>query len=101
MPVTVAIDALTAMHCPAVAEQAVKRGYEIVGHGQSVTRVISARMSEDEERQHIRTSLEMIEAACGKRPLGWHGPDDRRGRRRRSPSSACKYVLDSPNWTNS
>ena len=32
-------------------------------------------MSEDEERQYIRTSIEAVEQATGKRPIGWSGPD--------------------------
>jgi peptidoglycan/xylan/chitin deacetylase (PgdA/CDA1 family) len=99
MAATVAIDALTAQHCPAVAEQAVKRGYEIIGHGQSVTRVISAHMHEDEEREHIRASLDAIEAACGRRPLGWHSPEY--GESARTPALltelGVQYVLDWPN----
>jgi hypothetical protein len=32
-------------------------------------------MSEDEERQYIRASIEAVEKATGKRPIGWSGPD--------------------------
>ena len=99
MAATVAIDALTARYCPAVAEQALKSGYEIVGHGQSVTRVISAHMNEDEEREYILASLDTIEAACGKRPLGWHSPEY--GESARTPTLLAElgvqYLLDWPN----
>jgi allantoinase len=99
MTATVAIDALTARYCPAVAEQAVKSGYEIAGHGQSVTRVISAHMNEDEERKYILASLDTIQAACGKRPRGWHSPEY--GESARTPALLAElgvqYVLDWPN----
>jgi allantoinase len=32
-------------------------------------------MSEDEERQYICASVEAVEKATGKRPIGWSGPD--------------------------
>jgi hypothetical protein len=32
-------------------------------------------MSEDEERQYIRASIEAVERATGTRPVGWSGPD--------------------------
>ncbi len=32
-------------------------------------------MSEEEERQYIRASIEAVEKATGKRPIGWSGPD--------------------------
>ncbi len=99
MSATVALDALTAKHCPAVAEEALKRGYEIAGHGQAVTRVISAHMSDAEERAYISDSLATIEAATGRRPVGWHGPEY--GESARTPTLLAelgmKYLLDWPN----
>src|SRR5256886_3170869 len=32
-------------------------------------------LSEDEERQYIRASIEAVEKATGRRPVGWSGPD--------------------------
>jgi peptidoglycan/xylan/chitin deacetylase (PgdA/CDA1 family) len=32
-------------------------------------------MSEDEERQYIRASIDAVERATGTRPVGWSGPD--------------------------
>jgi peptidoglycan/xylan/chitin deacetylase (PgdA/CDA1 family) len=99
MSATVAVDALTAKYCPAVAEQAIKRGYEIAGHGQAVTRVISAHMNEAEERDYIANSLATLEAATGRRPIGWHGPEY--GESARTPTLLAElgvqYVLDWPN----
>jgi peptidoglycan/xylan/chitin deacetylase (PgdA/CDA1 family) len=96
---TVAIDALTARYCPAVVEQTVRRGWEIAGHGQSVTRVISSNMAETEERDYIKASLDAIEAASGVRPVGWHGPEY--GESARTPTLLAglgvQYLLDWPN----
>jgi putative urate catabolism protein len=45
-------------------------GHEVAGHGY---RWLDYRdIPEDEERQHIRRTLEIIERICGKRPVGWY-----------------------------
>jgi len=45
-------------------------GHEVAGHGY---RWIDYRnVSEDEERRHIRLTVEVIERICGKRPVGWY-----------------------------
>ena len=45
-------------------------GHEVAGHGY---RWIDYRsLSEDEERRHIRLTIEVIERICGKRPVGWY-----------------------------
>lgn len=99
LPATVAVDMLSAQLCPAVIREATRHGFEIAGHGQAVTRVISANMSEAEERDHIRRSLDAIEAASGARPAGWHGAEY--GESARSPALLAelgvKYVMDWPN----
>lgn len=45
-------------------------GHEVAGHGY---RWLDYRdIPEDEERQHIHLTLEVIERICGKRPVGWY-----------------------------
>jgi len=99
LPATVAVDALTARNCPAVVEHAVKRGWEIAGHGQSVTQVISSNMGEAEEREHIKSALDAIESVSGARPVGWHGAEY--GESARTPTLLAElgvqYLLDWPN----
>jgi peptidoglycan/xylan/chitin deacetylase (PgdA/CDA1 family) len=99
LPATVAIDAMTAELCPQLVDQVRGRHWEVAGHGQSVTRVISARMSEDEERDYIRSALDSIEKHCGSRPVGWHGPEY--GESANTPRILAElgltYVLDWPN----
>jgi putative urate catabolism protein len=45
-------------------------GHEVAGHGY---RWLDYRnIPEDEERQHIRRTIEIIERDCAKRPVGWY-----------------------------
>jgi allantoinase len=96
---TVAIDALSVELCPLLAGDIRNRGFEVAGHGQAVTRVISERMSESEEDAYIGSSLETLQSAFGAAPLGWHGPEY--GESTRTPALLAKhglqYVLDWPN----
>jgi allantoinase len=96
---SVALDALTVTLCPQLVPHIRRRDLEIVAHGQSVTRVISSRMSEAEEHDYIFSALATIEAATGVRPRGWHGAEY--GESARTPGLLAKlgikYVLDWPN----
>lgn len=96
---TVAADAVIAARYPYLIEQFQRRNWEIAGHGYSLTRVISNRMSEKQERDYIRASLDAVERACGTRPSGWHGPEY--GESERTPALLAefgvRYVLDWPN----
>src|SRR4051812_3064572 len=63
---------------PAVAKAAVAAGYEICSHGYRWEEVF--RLTEDEEREHIRLAVASFERVCGKRPVGWYcryGPSTR------------------------
>jgi allantoinase len=95
----VAIDALTATLCPQLIPHIKRRDFEIIGHGQSITRMISSRMSEAEEGDYISSALATIESATGVRPRGWHGAEY--GESARTPALLAKlgidYVLDWPN----
>ena len=99
LPTTVAVDAQTATACRALIEQIRSRPWEIAAHGQSVTRVISSRMSADEERDYIRSTLATIETHCGVRPAGWHGPEYGESPRTVEllAEVGLRYVLDWPN----
>src|SRR5207244_794293 len=72
---TIAMDALTAEHYPFLVRHLTKRGDEIIGHGVSVNRMITSRMSEDEEREYIRASVDSLTRAFGTAPRGWLGPE--------------------------
>ncbi|MCH9672405.1 MAG: polysaccharide deacetylase family protein, partial [Gammaproteobacteria bacterium] len=99
LPVTVAMDALTAEHYPYLVEHCLKRDCEFIGHGVSVSQMINSRMTEDEERAYIERSLSAVEVATGQRPQGWFGPEY--GESIRTPQLLAElgvsYVCD---WAN-
>ena len=99
MRATATVDAVIAGKYPYLIEQFRNRNWEIAAHGYSVTRVISNKMSEEQERSYIRSSLDAVEKACGTKPNGWHGPEY--GESERTPALLAefgvKYVLDWPN----
>lgn len=55
---------------PEVARAAVAGGHEICSHGYRWEEVF--RLTEAEEREHIRLAIESFERTCGKRPVGWY-----------------------------
>ena len=72
---TVSMDALTACRCPYLVRYCLDHGCEIIAHGLGVSRMITSRMSEDEERRYIAQTIDAVEIATGSRPKGWHGPE--------------------------
>jgi putative urate catabolism protein len=55
---------------PVLGQALSAAGHEVAGHGY---RWLDYRnVAEDEERRHIRRTLEVIEDICGKRPVGWY-----------------------------
>jgi len=55
---------------PEIGRALAADGHEVAGHGY---RWIDYReIPEDEERRHIRNTVEVIERICGKRPVGWY-----------------------------
>jgi peptidoglycan/xylan/chitin deacetylase (PgdA/CDA1 family) len=96
---TIAMDALTAEHYPFLVRHCGRRGDEVIGHGVSVSRMITSRMSEDEEREYIATSLAALTRAFGRAPQGWLGPEY--GESARTPRllarAGLRYVCD---WVN-
>ena len=94
-----AMDALTAQNYPYLVRHCVSRGCEFVAHGISVSRMISSKMPESEERAYIKTSLDALKAAAGTTPIGWFGPEY--GESSRTPKllteSGIRYVCD---WAN-
>ena len=72
IPGTVALNALVCDHFPEVVDGCTDLGWEIMGHGLTNSRALSA-MEPDEERETIATVLSKIEKHTGKRPIGWLG----------------------------
>jgi allantoinase len=96
---TIAMDVLTAENYPFLVRHCLGRGGEIIGHGISVSRMITSRMSEQEEREYIRTSVQALTRTTGKAPVGWLGPEY--GESPRTPQLLAqlgiRYVCD---WVN-
>ena len=84
--VTVAMDTLTAQHYPFLVRHCLDRGCEIIGHGISVSRLITSNMSADEEAAYIQTSIQDLTAATGLAPQGWLGPEFSESARTRDPA---------------
>jgi peptidoglycan/xylan/chitin deacetylase (PgdA/CDA1 family) len=54
----------------AVAKAAVAAGHEICSHGYRWEEVF--KLTEEDEREHIRLAIESFTKTCGKRPIGWY-----------------------------
>lgn len=96
---TIAMDALTAENYPYLVRHCLDRGCEIIGHGISVSRMITSKMSEREERDYIQESRQALTRATGSAPVGWLGPEY--GESDRTPwllaQAGIRYVCD---WAN-
>lgn len=96
---TAAIDAAVAGGYPGLVAECRSRGWEFAGHGQTVNRMITSRMSEEEETTYIRATLHDVETHTGSRPVGWLGPEF--GESARTPAilatEGVTYVMDWPN----
>ena len=96
---TVAMDVFTAESYPFLVRHCRQRGAEIIGHGISISRMITSKMSELDERQYIRDSVEKLKRATDTTPIGWLGPEY--GESERTPQllaeAGIRYVCD---WTN-
>jgi allantoinase len=96
---TIAMDALTVDNYPFLVRHCLGRGGEIIAHGLSVSQMITSRMSEPQEREYIRTSVQALTRATGTAPVGWLGPEY--GESTRTPQllaeSGLRYVCD---WVN-
>lgn|SRR3990172_138995 len=69
---TVALNAMVCDYFPQFIEAALKRGWELMGHGLTNSQNL-AGLDEEEERRVIRTSVETL-SRTGKAPRGWLGP---------------------------
>jgi allantoinase len=57
---------------PQIIEEAVKLGWELVGHNKTNSQRLNAVPAE-QERELIRNALTRLQQASGKRPVGWLG----------------------------
>ena len=57
---TLAVDSTVASEYPIVIDAARQRDYEFICHGVAVTRLVTSRMTEEEERAYIRESVDAV-----------------------------------------
>ena len=67
-----ALNSEVCVHHPEVIAEAVRLGWEFIGHSQTNALRLN-EMSPDAERDAIRAALDTIEQASGRRPVGWLG----------------------------
>lgn len=70
VPATIFACAVAMEQNPKVAKAMVQAGHEICSHGYRWEEVF--KLTEEEEREHIRLAIESFERTCGKRPIGWY-----------------------------
>jgi peptidoglycan/xylan/chitin deacetylase (PgdA/CDA1 family) len=70
VPSTIFACAVAFEQNPEVARAVVAQGHEVCSHGYRWEEVF--RLSEDEEREHMRLAIESFQRTCGKRPVGWY-----------------------------
>jgi len=96
---TIAVGSEICKRYPHIIEACVAAGHEIAAHGTHATRMITSRMSEQEEREHIELSREAIFSATGSKPKGWFGQDQ--GESTCTPDlvseAGFEYLADWPN----
>jgi peptidoglycan/xylan/chitin deacetylase (PgdA/CDA1 family) len=99
MKATIAANGAACPRYPQAVEAMLEREHEFAAHGMYATRMITSRMSEDEERAVIAESIEAIERATGTRPRGWVGQDG--GESTRTPHLIAEAGFDwLMDWTN-
>ena len=70
---TVAMNALVCDYFPEFVEEAMKRAWEFMGHGLTNARHLGG-LNEQDERETIGRSVEVLTRSTGKPPRGWLGP---------------------------
>jgi len=72
---TVGVDAFTARRYSGLVAECRRREWEVIAHGVSQRQAITAAMSEADERNYIRVSLDAVAGASGIKPAGWLSPE--------------------------
>ena len=67
---TVSLNASVCKSYPAIVEESIRSGWEIIGHG-LIQRTLNL---EKDERDVIRRTIQLIKETTGKAPRGWMGP---------------------------
>jgi peptidoglycan/xylan/chitin deacetylase (PgdA/CDA1 family) len=96
---TIAMDRVVAESYPFLVQEVKRRDLEVIAHGASARRPISYKMPIETERAYIRTSIEAVAKATGKRPTGWLGTgfEESMNTPNLLSSEGIRYVCD---WAN-
>jgi peptidoglycan/xylan/chitin deacetylase (PgdA/CDA1 family) len=70
---TINVSGIMAERYPGTVRKIAEAGHEIVAHSYTMD-MIPAYLTEDEERENIRHTTDLIERAAGIRPTGWISP---------------------------
>ena len=99
IPVTVAVDKLTAVHYPWLIDHLMQRDCELVAHGVAASQLITSKLSEEDEAEIITDCLDTLEKLSGNRPSGWFSPEGVESSRTPELLAAAgvNYVCDWPN----
>lgn len=99
IPVTVAVDKLTAVHYPWLIDHLTQRCCELVGHGVAASQLITSKLSEEAEAEIITDCLDTLEKLSGGRPSGWFSPEGVESPRTPELLAAAgvNYLCDWPN----
>lgn len=96
---TSAVNSIICERYPDIVEESLKRGWEIMAHGEVNTRVITSQLPPDQERDLIAHSREAIKSLTGKLPAGWLSPQ--LGESKNTPGLVAEagftYIAD---WCN-
>jgi allantoinase len=99
VPTTAAIGAGAIAAHPEIVAEIAARKFETVAHGLTANRMITSRMSEDEEKKHILASRDAITVAFGASPNGWLSQDF--GTTPRTSRLLCEAGFDfTLDWSN-
>jgi len=96
---TAAVDALVAENYPTLISECRKLQWEFVAHGISPNRMITSRMSPDDESAYIRRSIDALKRSSGSTPVGWFGPEYGESEQTLEllARAGIQYVCDWPN----
>lgn len=96
---TIAIDVSTVHNCPRLVDWLRLKGFEVVAHGISPSRMITEALSEPDERAYIDETLTTLGAAFGRAPRGWLGIERSESTRTTGllAEAGIDYVCDWPN----
>jgi peptidoglycan/xylan/chitin deacetylase (PgdA/CDA1 family) len=95
---TAAVNSAICDHHPQILDDAVKLGWEFIGHNRMNAMRLTG-LARDEERELIRSSLERLRQATGRKPVGWLGAGlaETWNTLDLLAEEECRYVAD---WVN-